>query len=150
MPELLHVTERCLVERQLAVLFENQMAFSQSVSSRLFKWFYISNTVPINSASAEAIAHIYTHSIGNGIDVSATSVWHTFYLHALLRDAQNVNAVLTLPHRSSDAERFSQALSLRNDRMVGIGQELWAHACSDCCKFVKESDGTWCEYLPSF
>jgi hypothetical protein len=30
----------------------------------------------------------------------------------------------------------------RNDRMVGIGQELWAHACTDCTKFCEEEDGS--------
>lgn len=72
--------------------------------------------------------------------LKADDVWSAFFLYALILDHEEQRAIsnsagtLELPHEaSSQAERIRSALRIRNSRIVGIGQEYWAHACNLCC-----------------
>jgi hypothetical protein len=108
----------------------------------------VSNTDTCYSASGEAIARIYNQAIGNGSNLSVRAVWNAFYLHALLRDMENWQGQLAIPHHGLDDDRLTEALKHRNNCMVGIGQEMWAHACLDCTKFIQDVDGSYSRLLP--
>ena len=104
------------------------------------------------SASAESIARVYNLAlgitalnIGNSSrlthSLSAELVLDTFFLHGLLRDSDVRNQKLSLPHGGLQRHRFDQALDVRNNRMAGTGQEMWAHACNKCMHFYRGTDG---------
>ncbi|OCH83603.1 hypothetical protein OBBRIDRAFT_874465, partial [Obba rivulosa] len=124
MPPFLEVSEHVYVERELARLFETQMAFSH--------------------ASGEAVARIYNLSIRD-VDTSkhltTENVWHTFYLHALLRHHCERGTTLHLPHHGMNEHRLDKALHERNMLIAGTGQKHWAHACQRCTRYIKEADG---------
>ncbi|KAJ7121167.1 hypothetical protein C8R44DRAFT_622980 [Mycena epipterygia] len=68
--------------------------------------------------------------------LQAITILESFFLHALLRDAMKRGATLAVPHHGSNTERLNTALEARNSRMVGTGQDQWAHACDGCMKIV--------------
>ncbi|KAF8589403.1 hypothetical protein K439DRAFT_1645149 [Ramaria rubella] len=50
--------------------------------------------------------------------------------------------VLELPHwHGTQADRLRPALEARNERMMGIGQEQWNHACDKCTHVFDGADG---------
>ncbi|EMD32350.1 hypothetical protein CERSUDRAFT_58618 [Gelatoporia subvermispora B] len=123
-PQYLEVTEHTYVERELVVLFRNQMAFSHT--------------------SAEAAARIYNLSIRKLDEdkfLRSEMVWHGFFLHALLQHHTDHSSTLILPHQGANERRLDSALHERNLLMVGTGQKYWAHACEGCSRVVKDPDG---------
>ncbi len=56
---------------------------------------------------------------------------------------------LSLPHHGLQSERFNNALAARNQRMTGIGQPQWVHACDECEKVIPPPDGSPPDTLPS-
>ncbi|PIL28517.1 hypothetical protein GSI_08555 [Ganoderma sinense ZZ0214-1] len=101
---------------------------------------YVDEELLRHSASGDACAKIY--NLSHGTIAAGTSsltsdmVWNAFYLHALLLHHRRFNSVLELPHHGEQNERLAEALNARNEKMVGIGQPHWAHACDDCEKSV--------------
>jgi hypothetical protein len=75
----------------------------------------------------------------------ADVVLDAFFLHALLRDFDENNHQLSLPHTGLQRHRFDCALDQRNYRMAGTGQEMWAHACDKCMYTYQGDDGNWCK-----
>lgn len=72
-------------------------------------------------------------------------VLDAFFLHALLQDKTREgrdNARLVLPHDGLQEHRFDAALRDRNRKIRHHGQEMWAHACSDCVKRLQRQDGS--------
>ncbi|KAJ7509683.1 hypothetical protein B0H11DRAFT_1702569, partial [Mycena galericulata] len=123
-PDLIMVSMHHVVERQLAVLWEVQMVFSHT--------------------SAEAASRIYNAALRTRPDDSEqmlqpTTIWDSFYLHALLRDATKHNLQLSVNHNGFNSDRLNSALKSRNVRMAGSGQDQWAHACHNCMKVVGTS-----------
>ncbi|KAJ6577694.1 hypothetical protein B0H19DRAFT_931792 [Mycena capillaripes] len=123
-PDRIMVSMHHVVERELAVLWESQMVFSHT--------------------SAEAASRIYNAALRSRTAESEqmlqpTTVWDSFFLHALLRDATKHFFLLSVPHNGTNADRLNTALEARNARMVGTGQDLWAHACKGCMKIIGNS-----------
>ncbi|KAJ7202758.1 hypothetical protein GGX14DRAFT_369989, partial [Mycena pura] len=131
-PEFIHVTESCFVERELCVYFETQMAVSH--------------------ASSQAIAQVYNLVLGQSDIPNASRLIHhltgevvldSFLFHAILRDKNKRQEVLSIPHASFQNHRLDQALLERNYRMAGTGQDMWAHACDKCMKIYQGEDQRW-------
>ncbi|KAJ7847163.1 hypothetical protein B0H13DRAFT_1451469, partial [Mycena leptocephala] len=70
-------------------------------------------------------------------------VLDAFFHHAVLRDKASQDEVLSLLHHGPQRHRLDHALQERNYRMVGTGQEYWAHACNRCMKIYQGDDGQW-------
>ncbi|KAJ7107358.1 hypothetical protein C8R44DRAFT_941086 [Mycena epipterygia] len=104
-PDRLMVSMHFIVESQLVGLWEPQMVFSHT--------------------SAEAAARIYNAGLRTHADTELlpSTIWDSFFLHALLRDATKRQFQLCIPHNGSKADRLNTALKIRNERMVGTGQD---------------------------
>jgi hypothetical protein len=83
---------------------------------------------------------------------SGESVLDAFLLHALLRhmnrkaEASSANGSLQLPHHGATRTRLAGALQQRNDVIAGTGQEMYAHACTECSKIITGGDGYKCVF----
>ncbi|KAJ7178518.1 hypothetical protein C8R43DRAFT_833145, partial [Mycena crocata] len=129
----LHVFESCFIDRALCLYIENQLCLSDVTCLR--------------------IAQVYNSSLAHTSDQTSSSqlkdelagdlVLEAFLLHAILRDKMKHKENLVLPHNGHQNHRLDEALAERNYRMVGTGQEQWAHTCSRCTKFYKGDDGNW-------
>ncbi|KAJ7498852.1 hypothetical protein FB451DRAFT_1347307 [Mycena latifolia] len=131
-PSFIHVTESSFMEPQLCTYFATQMALSH--------------------ASAEGISRVYNLALGGSEIPNASRlsnqldgelVLESFFLHAVLKDKSEQNLKLSVPHHGFQNHRLDQALQERNYRMVGTGQEMWAHACDRCMKVYQGADGQW-------
>ncbi|KAF7364569.1 hypothetical protein MVEN_00325900 [Mycena venus] len=131
-PQFIHVTESSFVERQLCEYFEMQMAVTHS--------------------SAEGIAHVYNLALGLSSIPNASRLMHqldgelvldAFFHNAVLRDKAAQHQVLSVTHHGDQRRRLDAALQERNTRMMGTGQEFWAHACNRCMKLYQGEDGNW-------
>ncbi|KAJ7117828.1 hypothetical protein C8R44DRAFT_626848 [Mycena epipterygia] len=130
-PEFIHVTQTSYVESQLCTYIEMQMAMMH--------------------ASAEGIARVYNRALGASEhgnvhlkeEFDAELVLDAFFYNAILRDKLAHRELLSLPHRGSQRHRLDEAMKERNYRMVGTGQEMWAHRCKRCMKFYQGADGNW-------
>lgn len=84
------------------------------------------------------LSRVWDHSL----DLSAETVWDSFFLNGLLLDFKDRNDTLELEHDAQNhAARLRPAIQARNERMVGPGQELWNHACELCCASREKLDG---------
>lgn len=108
------------------------------------------------SASAESIARVYNLALGISELPNASRLSHqltgelvldTFFCHTVLRDKSMRHEILHLPHRGSQRHRLDDALRERNFRMIGTGQEMWAHTCNRCMKVYQGEDGNWCMFM---
>lgn len=109
------------------------------------------------SASADNISRVYNSTLGKlttnipnlsrlSQELSSDVVLDAFFLFSLLCDKARHHAQLKLPHNGLQQHRFDVALSQRNYRIAGTGQEMWAHACNRCMKIYKGADGNWCMF----
>ncbi|PBK83279.1 hypothetical protein ARMGADRAFT_945016, partial [Armillaria gallica] len=69
------------------------------------------------------------------------TVYEAFFLHAVLLDAYNRHEPLELPHAGPQRDHLVAALDSRNKRMIGTGQEFWAHRCKKCMHLIQGPDG---------
>ncbi|KAK7024905.1 hypothetical protein R3P38DRAFT_2951693 [Favolaschia claudopus] len=121
-PEHIQVSMHFVVERELVVFWETQMVFSHT--------------------SAESASRIYNLALrGSQVEssdrsLSPDTIWDAFFLHALLRDAAKRQTPLSVDHNGLQMDRLNDALRARNARMVGTGQDQWAHACNNCQKIL--------------
>ncbi|KAJ7623919.1 hypothetical protein DFH06DRAFT_1340239 [Mycena polygramma] len=131
-PEFIHVTTASFVESKLCVYIEMQMALTHS--------------------SAESIGHIYNLALGVSSIPNASRLSHNldgelvldaFFYHSVLRDKCTQRQILSVPHGGNKRHRLDQALQERNYRMIGTGQEMWAHTCDRCMKVYQGEDGNW-------
>ncbi|KAJ7510392.1 hypothetical protein B0H11DRAFT_1701987, partial [Mycena galericulata] len=131
-PAFIHVTESCFVEQKLCTYFEAQMAISH--------------------ATFQGIARVYNTALNDSLIPNASLLKHeltgdlvldSFFLNALLRDKQKRKEALSIPHGGYQNHRLDQALSERNYRMAGTGQDHWAHACNKCMVVYKGDDGRY-------
>ncbi|KAJ7286256.1 hypothetical protein C8J57DRAFT_1169032 [Mycena rebaudengoi] len=131
-PNIIHVTETCFVERQLCIYFEMQMAVSHTTCQAI-AWVYNMALGASDIPNASRLIHQLTGDI----------VLDSFLLHGILCDKNKRREVLSVPHNSSQNHRLDQALAERNYRMTGTGQDMWAHACDKCMKIYQGQDGLW-------
>ena len=91
--------------------------------------------------SATNTAHIYHESLSHldndncnipRFRLRTEHAWDGFIVLALLRDAQSRNAVLEVPHNGIQANRYTTAMQLRNERIRRSGQPQYAHFCTRC------------------
>ncbi|KAJ7440907.1 hypothetical protein B0H11DRAFT_1750236, partial [Mycena galericulata] len=131
-PEYIHVTTTSYLERQLCAYIELQMAMAHS--------------------SADSIARIYNLALGVSSIPNASRLSHhldgelvldAFFYHAVLRDKFFKHQVLSVPHNGTQRHRLDEALEEHNYRMVGTGQEFWAHTCDRCMKVYQGLNGHW-------
>ncbi|KAJ7334052.1 hypothetical protein DFH08DRAFT_785131 [Mycena albidolilacea] len=131
-PEFIHVTESSFVESKLCVYIEIQMAMTH--------------------ASAEGIARVYNLALGESELPNASRLSHklegelvlnAFFHHAVLCDKSTRHETLRVPHHGSQRHRLDDTLKERNFRMIGTGQEMWAHVCDRCMKVHQGEDGNW-------
>ncbi|KAI0712453.1 hypothetical protein C8Q76DRAFT_797300 [Earliella scabrosa] len=119
MPDAIEATESSFVDQDFARWTRAMMAFSH--------------------ASGETIARVYNASLTPKEfphPLAGRTVWHSFYIHALLLDCLRRQRPLLLPHHGPQASRYEAALDDRNAAMVGTGQLMWAHACKECEKLI--------------
>ncbi|KAI0740894.1 hypothetical protein C8Q76DRAFT_607919 [Earliella scabrosa] len=119
MPDAIKATESSFVDQDFARWTRAMMAFSH--------------------ASGETIARVYNASLTPKEfphPLAGRTVWHSFYIHALLLDCLRRQRPLLLPHHGPQASRYEAALDDRNAAMVGTGQPMWAHACKECEKLI--------------
>lgn len=65
-----------------------------------------------------------------------------FFLYSLLLDkAERDEALILSNTEASQRDRLKEALSERNKRMEGVGQENYAHACDLCFVVYKDDIG---------
>lgn len=113
-----------------------------------------------NSASASGIAQWYNQGVGapatnvpNNLKyhdvMTGEMVYDAFFLHGLLLDHFNGHSRLSGPHRGLQRDRLTAALEERNIRMVGTGQEHWAHRCKICMHLFRGEDGKLCRSIHS-
>ncbi|KAJ6560405.1 hypothetical protein B0H19DRAFT_1290213 [Mycena capillaripes] len=131
-PTLIHVTETSYMEPDLCKYFAFQLALSH--------------------ATCQGIAQVYNRALGASDlpnrsrlshELTGDLVFDSFLLHALLQDKRNRREILSLPHRGYQNHRYDEALAQRNLRMVGTGQDMWAHACNRCMKLYQGEDNNW-------
>ncbi|KAJ7705050.1 hypothetical protein B0H17DRAFT_1126652 [Mycena rosella] len=101
----------------------------------------------------QGIAHVYNSALAHTSETPSASrlkdklagdlVLESFFLHAILHDKTHHNEPLVLPHHGPQNHRFDEVLAERNYRMVGTGQEMWAHTCHRCTKIYQGEDGNW-------
>jgi hypothetical protein len=131
-PMLLHVTRYSVVQIDLIEMWASSFVFS--------------------AASATAIARIYNLELGKRSQLPASYrtqttldpqiIWDSFFLHALLKEWHEKEAILEFPHSGTTQEqRFRALLKERSDSFVGFGQEAWSHACDKCFTTTKRPDG---------
>lgn len=67
--------------------------------------------------------------------LATTDIWDALFLYWLLVDCSEQEQTLRLPHKEEQSQRLAltEAVQARNERMVGVGQEEWNHACDRCC-----------------
>jgi hypothetical protein len=102
----------------------------------------------LTSTSAEAASRIYNAALRTRTTESEqkllpTTVWDSFFLHALLRDAEKREFSLSVPHNGPNLDRLNTALKKRNEWIVGTHQDLWAHACFGCMKIVGNGNSAY-------
>lgn len=75
-------------------------------------------------------------------------VLNSFFLYSLLLDTAERRTCLILGDDVQNARlRLEPALSARNKRMEGIGQEAYTHACDLCYIIIQGEDGNLCKLI---
>lgn len=151
-PEYIPVRETVYVDRSLCIYIENQMALAQYGPNRVI---HRTLTYPydLSRVSATNIALVYNYAIAPAASrhrvqshltdkLGYKDVLDAFFLHSLLRDHKRHQTRLFLPHVGRHRDRLDEALRDRNLRMRYNGQDMWDHACDDCCKILQKDDGT--------
>ncbi|KAJ7168262.1 hypothetical protein C8R43DRAFT_876677, partial [Mycena crocata] len=132
-PEYIHVFESSFVERALCTYFESELCLSH--------------------ATCLGIARVYNRALAHPSDQVSSShlkdelggdlILDAFFLHSILRDKAARSENLILPHHGPQNHRLDHVLAEHNYRMVGMGQEHWAHTCNRCTKIYQGEDGNW-------
>lgn len=148
-PKILQVQRDTFVDEDLCHWFR-AMLYEQSAPLSIL---WSNNLLSSVRNASNAIAKIYNDTLGSITDplhttlkssMDKTVVYETFLLHGLLMDNHARGEILHLPHNPTNRDRFAHALKRRNLLMMGTGQEMWAHACNLCCRFVKRENGNTC------
>nr|GAT59356.1 predicted protein [Mycena chlorophos] len=124
------------IERSLCELFSVMMATAWTSSTNCARIYHegLTNT---------AVSRLLPPDWRFGFELDVKLVSNAFYLHALLLHHKRHGTVLKLRHQApSPAERLRPALEARNLQMVGTGQDAWNHACTVCCWFQEQEDGS--------
>ncbi|KAJ7688031.1 hypothetical protein B0H17DRAFT_938814 [Mycena rosella] len=133
MPKYIHVFESCFVEHALCVYFKSQLCISQSAFLGIA---CIYNSALAHTSEAPSAPRLKDELAGD-------LVLESFFLHSILRDKIHRNEPLALPHHGPQNHRFDEVLAECNYRMVGTGQEMWAHTCHRCTKIYQGEDRNW-------
>lgn len=129
-PEIIEVAKHSFVERRVLELFR---------SLALFAW-----------VSATNAANVYHHSLSRlspsqkaipRWHMRTEHVWDGFVLLSLLKDAHTRKTVLQVPHTGDQKDRFTAAMSMRNDLIRTVGQPELRHFCTKCVRRFTRPDG---------
>ncbi|KAF9522001.1 hypothetical protein CPB83DRAFT_911574 [Crepidotus variabilis] len=135
LPRFVQASQRFFLESDLCEFFATEMVMS---------WTSATNCARIYNASMqnlELIPHLPV-DWPTGFELSVEFVWDAFFLYGLMLDHVEEKSVLELPHQAeSQAKRLQAALRVRNQRLAGVGQEAWNHACDRCCHIEQREDG---------
>ncbi len=76
------------------------------------------------------------------LELQDNHVLNGFFLYSLLLDKEEQGTSFVLSHHEpSQCERLKEALSQRNKRMEGTGQDAYAHACDKCFIVSENQEG---------
>jgi CxC5 like cysteine cluster associated with KDZ transposases len=133
-PDFIRTAEHFFMERQLCELFVNMMVTwwyviilsHQLIFLQIFcrtsatNCSQIYNSGFVNEYICASLPTIWDHRLEMTID----DVWNRFFIHSLLLDHSECNAVLQLDHKApSQAHHLQRALQARNLCMRETGQE---------------------------
>ncbi|KAJ7492057.1 hypothetical protein FB451DRAFT_1021989, partial [Mycena latifolia] len=129
----IHVLESCYVEWALCVYFEMQLCISHATCQGIARVYNA------------ALAHTSEDPTASRLkdELAGDLVLESFFLHAMLCDRATRGQTLVLPHHGHQNHQLDEVLAERNYRMVGTGQEMWAHTCNRCTKIYQGDDGNW-------
>jgi CxC5 like cysteine cluster associated with KDZ transposases len=155
--KFLQTSQHILIATELCELFVNMMVSS---------WYDIPNIVSYTDLTCllghqrqTVLASMYNTGLSNDVirdslpattpmrlELDTRDVWNGFFLHSLLLDHAEKEAILEVQHNApSQAERLQPQLKARNLRMIGPGQEHWNHICDLCCHIKEDKDGAFCK-----
>lgn len=101
-----------------------------------------------HSSSGDTVARIYNLSLRGDphpstVPLSSEMVWDSFWLYGLLLSSMRFREPLVVPHSGDHHDRWTAALTARNQLMAGTGQPAWSHACDQCEQVIyTEQEGS--------
>ncbi|TFK80894.1 hypothetical protein K466DRAFT_503083 [Polyporus arcularius HHB13444] len=132
-PEFIQVGEHQYVERLVA---EDWIGLMVSA------WVSASNLANTYNFQASMPRQMHAASTQFRTALTTEQVWDTIVVLALLEDADYRNAPLRTPHTGDQKNRFVDAMTLRNERMILEGQPELTHYCDNCMRVYDNPDGT--------
>ncbi|KAK0217792.1 hypothetical protein IW262DRAFT_1463032 [Armillaria fumosa] len=132
MPEVLEVEETVFMEVRLIEAFRELMATLHASASGIAQWY----NQGIATVATNVPNNLKYHAVMTG-----EMVYDAFFLHGLLLHHFNQHSRLSVPHGGQQRDRLMEVLEERNIRMVGTGQEQWAHRCKICMHLIRGPDG---------
>ncbi|PBK61320.1 hypothetical protein ARMSODRAFT_897040, partial [Armillaria solidipes] len=131
-PHIIGATQTSYFEVGLIEVFRQAMVTLHASATGLAQWY--------NDGLQSPATNVPNNFVLNN-KLTAELVYEAFFLHGLLLDAYNRGASLSLPNSGEQRDRMDKALEERNKRMVGTGQEFWAHRCKVCMQLFEGPDG---------
>ncbi|KAK0433594.1 hypothetical protein EV421DRAFT_1718445, partial [Armillaria borealis] len=132
LPHIMGATRTSYFEVKLIEVFQQAMVTLHASASGIVQWY--------NDGLQTPATNVPNNFVLNN-KLTAELVYEAFFLHGLILDAYNRGVSLTLPNGGEQRDRMDRALEERNKRMVGMGQEFWAHRCKICMQLFQGSDG---------
>jgi len=108
------------------------------ISMMLFSWTSATNCARIyNETSQQLQLGLPTISWPFNRAVTSTQIYDAFTLLSLLEDCQIQKTTLVVPHKGSldGANRFTEAVHARNERLKLCSQPELFHYCNKCTRF---------------
>ncbi|KAJ3524994.1 hypothetical protein NMY22_g10758 [Coprinellus aureogranulatus] len=138
-PEYLQVAQHHFVEKELAVMWRQATClgwFSAGNHASLFEEAMQHKNEDLLTFDNSDIQVNFTPSL------SAEHVWDTFTILSLLEDGMQQGELLVVPASGDQSQRFVEAMSRRNERIILYGQpDAVEHICDKCARFFEMPDG---------
>ncbi|KAJ7037282.1 hypothetical protein C8F04DRAFT_1257200 [Mycena alexandri] len=135
-PEFIHSAEHFYTSADLCELFANMMATAWTSGTNCARIY--------NTSISKHVLEPLMPTDWLSLQMDVDNVYNSFFLHALLLDHHERDAIFELEHNApSQAERLRPALEARNIRMAGPGQEEWNHFCDLCCYIYQDENERW-------
>lgn len=72
------------------------------------------------------------------------NVWDAFIISSLLRQHENRNVTMFVPHTGDQNVRFMELMKERNSEVINHGQDELPHFCDKCMRVWKDDTGELC------
>jgi len=109
----------------------------------LFSWSSATNCAQIyNETSRQVQSGLPSVPWPFKLSVTSSQVLDAFTLLSLLEDSKSQNSTLVVPHKGSldGANRFTDVVRTRNERLRLCSQPELFHYCSKCTRFYPGND----------